>query len=232
MNKLGIIGGLGPEATVYFLQLLIDFSEAKSDQEHLEYILYNCPKIPDRTSYILHKTENPVPELIKICKQLEASSVNIIAIPCITAHYFFEEMQKQTNAHLIDAVNETVLHLKKSNRKKIGIMATDGTIQTNLFQNELEKYGLIPIIPDENEQKMVMDIIYNQVKKGLKPNLENFEKVRNSLISKGADTVLLGCTELSILKRDNKLDGDVIDVLDVLAIATIENLKDIGNKNV
>ena len=95
--RLGIIGGLGPMATAYFMELLINMTDAKCDQDHLEMIIYNCPSIPDRTAYILGKSNaNPVVPIIKIGKKLKEQNVDCISIPCITAHYFHDEIEEET----------------------------------------------------------------------------------------------------------------------------------------
>ena len=95
--SLGIIGGLGPMATAYFMELLINMTDAKCDQDHLEMIIYNCPSIPDRTAYILGKSNaNPVVPIIKIGKKLKEQNVDCISIPCITAHYFHDEIEEKT----------------------------------------------------------------------------------------------------------------------------------------
>ena len=138
--RLGIIGGLGPMATAYFMELLINMTDAKCDQDHLEMIIYNCPSIPDRTAYILGKSNaNPVVPIIKIGKKLKEQNVDCISIPCITAHYFHDEIEEKTGCKVIHAIRDTSYMLKEAGLTKIGIMATDGTIQSRIFQNEIEK---------------------------------------------------------------------------------------------
>lgn len=132
--RLGIIGGLGPMATAYFMELLINMTDAKCDQDHLEMIIYNCPSIPDRTAYILGKSNaNPVVPIIKIGKKLKEQNVDCISIPCITAHYFHDEIEEKTGCKVMHAIRDTSYMLKEAGLTKIGIMATDGTIQSRIF---------------------------------------------------------------------------------------------------
>lgn len=223
---LGIIGGLGPEATVYFQQLLINYSHAKCDQDHVEYILHCCPQIPDRTNFLLNNTNSPYPMLKELVFNLKKVGCTSFVMPCITAHYFVEQLKKECDVEFIDALDELCIYLKKNNYKKIGLLATSGTIASKILQDRLEKYDLECFVPNNQYQELTMDIIYNQVKKGLKANVDDFINIKKHLFCQGCDCVVLGCTELSILKRDNVLDNDVIDVLDVLALSTLRKVRD------
>lgn len=220
--SLGVIGGLGPMATAYFMQRVIEMTDAVSDQEHLQMIIYNCPNIPDRTSYILDNTkENPVPYIMDIANKLREQQVECIAMPCITAHHFKELIEEQCKIPIIDVVYDTVRMIKDKGIKNIGVMSTDGTIKSKIFQHEIEKQGLELVLPDDVHQKMVMNLIYEDVKKGVTPSIDNFNIVKEHLISKGAQIVVLGCTELSVIKRDFDLGEGICDCLDVLAIQSI-----------
>lgn len=217
MKRLGIIGGLGPMATAYFLRLIIEMTDAKTDQEHIEIILHNKPQIPDRTRYILGLSqENPMPELLQTGKGLVEQGAEVIAIPCITAHFFQKELEEQIGRPIVHAIEETAKYLQMEKITRVGLMATDGTIQSRLFRSILEKYGITCVVPDEENQKKVMHIIYNNVKAGLPGEMDKFREVADYLFADGAEVILLGCTELSLLKRDEKLGKGFLDVLEVL----------------
>ncbi len=223
MKKLGVIGGLGPIATVYYLQLVTQMSEAESDQEHIEILMHSAPYIPDRTNYILGKSdENPLPGLLKVLKELENLGAQEIAIPCITAHHFHEDLQKETKVPIIHGVEETIQYLKEAQIHKVGIMATDGTRQSRLFFDALQREHMIPVIPSPDGQKGVMDLIYNQVKAGKKIDLNLFKKISAELFSQGAEVILLGCTELSLIKRDYDIGPGFLDVLEILARESVK----------
>lgn len=221
--KLGVIGGLGPLATAYFFELLINMSDVDNDQDHLEILIHNCPSIPDRTQYILHKSnDNPVIPMIKVGKGLIDQGCDLISIPCITAHYFHKELSTSLSQPIVHLVEELALFLKKHNYNKVGIMATDGTINSCLFQIELSKYGIEAIVPDSIYQKDVMHIIYDNVKKGRKIDMNCFERVSNHLKQKEAEIVVLGCTELSIVKKNVRLDHSFLDAMELLSAVSLK----------
>lgn len=218
MKTLGVIGGLGPMATAYFLQLLTLMSDAASDQEHMEIVMYSRPSIPDRTKYILGESgENPVPDMIRVGKKLKEMGADLLAVPCITAHYFHQELEDQIGLPIIHAVKETVTCLEQEAVTQAGILATDGTIKSGLFQEALSRQGIKGILPEKNGQKKVMEIIYQQVKAGKEVDMTAFGQLSEELFDRGAQVILLACTELSLIKRDHELAAGYLDVMEVLA---------------
>lgn len=215
---LGIIGGLGPMATAYFLQLITQMTDAYIDQGHIEILIHSKPQVPDRTSYILNNSEpNPVPDMIEIGKNLAEQGADILAIPCITAHYFHKEMEDAIGIPIINAIEETADYLKQRGIAKVGLMATDGTIESGIFQDVLERQGIEVIIPSKENQRKVMYLIYENVKAGKELELSVFEEISKELLEKGVEVILLGCTELSLLKRDYKLEPICLDIMEILA---------------
>lgn len=226
MMSLGVIGGLGPMSTAYFLELIIKMTDAKIDQEHLDVIIFNRPSVPDRTAYIIGKSsQSPLPYIMDTARTLEKLGASAIAIPCITSHYFYKEICDAIKIPLINIVDETAIYLKEHGIKKAGILATLGTISTGLFQNALERQGIEWETPSENGQNMVMELIYKQVKAGKPADLELFCTVSDELRDKGCESLILGCTELSLIKRDNKIDTGYLDALEVLAFTAIRECK-------
>ena len=143
MKHLGVIGGLGPMATAYFLELVVKMTDAKTDQDHLPVTVLNRPAIPDRTAYILGKSdESPLPAIIRYAKELQTFGASCIAIPCITSHHFYDEFSNAVDIPIINIVAETAAYLNSHGIQKAGIMATSGTISTNLFQDALAKEGI------------------------------------------------------------------------------------------
>lgn len=218
MKVLGIIGGLGPMASAYFLQLVTQMSAAATDQEHMEVLLHSKPQIPDRTEYILGKSSrSPFPEMAGIGKALAEQGAQVLAIPCITAHYFQKELEDAVGIPIINVLEETAKYLAARNIKKVGIMATNGTIQSGIFQKALENYGIEVVIPEKRGQEQVMHLIYQNVKAGVPMELPAFECVTGELFEKGAQVILLGCTELSFIKKEFKLASGFLDVMELLA---------------
>lgn len=217
-KTLGVIGGVGPLATAYFMELVIEMTQAQRDQQHLPMLIYNLPSIPDRTSYILdHTCENPLPELIRAGQTLVKSGADYMAIPCVTAHYFHEQLAAALSVPLLHLVRETVQHLYDHGVRTAGIMATSGTVSAGLFQRELLQYGMTAVVPDEEHQRDVMTLIYDNVKAGVPVETERFDGVDRALREAGAEAVILGCTELSLIKRDYALGPGFLDAMEVLA---------------
>lgn len=217
-KTLGVIGGLGPMATAYFLQLLTQMSDAGTDQEHMEALIYSMPSIPDRTGYIIGESkESPVPRMVLCGERLKEAGAELIAIPCITAHYFHKELEEKIGLPIINVIEETVACLEEEKIGRVGIMATDGTIRSGLFQDALRKHGIEAILPGSESQRKVMHIIYNEVKAGKDADMAHFNRISDELSERGAEAVLLACTELSLIKRDCRLKAGYLDVMEVLA---------------
>ena len=223
MKILGVIGGFGPMATAYFLQLLTQMSDAQTDQEHMEILLYSKPSIPDRTKYIIEESaENPVPVMVEAGRKLKEMGADMLAIPCITAHFFHKELEDEIGLPIIHAVEETLSCLMEKKANQVGILATDGTIRSGLFQNAFMKRDISPVLPEERTQRKVMEIIYNQIKAGKSVDMECFRQISEELSGKGAQVILLACTELSLIKRDYDLSAGYLDVMEVLARKAVQ----------
>ena len=222
MKKLGIIGGLGPMATAYFFELIVKMTKAEEDQQHIEILIHNCPSVPDRTEFILGRsTENPLEKMAEIGREL-AGQADVLAIPCITAHYFHRELQEAVGMPLIHGVQETALYLKERNVRCVGVLATDATVETDIFGRKLARYGIRTVYPDEERQKLVMHLIYENVKAGRTLEESVFREVKEHMFEMGAEVVLLGCTELSMFKKQNMAGAGVLDVMEVLAKCCVE----------
>lgn len=219
---IGVIGGLGPLATAHFMELVVEMTDAKRDQENVDMIVYNFPSIPDRTGYILGSNlKSPLPGLKSVGHALVRQKVSCIAIPCVTAHYFHKELQASIPVPILNGVAETVNLLQAQGIRKVGIMATDGTIRSELLSRELDLSGVIPVIPSPERQEDVMHLIYENVKAGKSAEMERFRRVQQELFDCGAEIILLGCTELSIIKRDENIGPGFLDVMEVLARETV-----------
>lgn len=224
-QAVGVIGGVGPMATVYYMQRVIEMTKAGCDQEHINMLVFNDCDIPDRTAFITEKSpDNPLPVMVEDAKRLEAAGCEFVVIPCNTAHYFYDELEQAVEIPVVNIVEETIRYAKArvQDLSCVGIMATTGTIVTGTYQKYAERAGLSFAVPDEDEQDLLMQIIYDGVKAGKPVPRADFDRVANHLRAKGAQCLILGCTELSVLKRDLSLnDPDVLDSIDVLASETV-----------
>ena len=222
-KKLGVIGGLGPMATAYFMELLTRMSDAATDQEHMEILVYSKPSIPDRTQYILGESGmSPLPDMLSAGESLRAMGADLIALPCVTAHYFHAELERELGLPVINAPAETAAYLAGERKACVGIMATDGTIRSRLLQEALQDCGIQSVAPGEESQRKIMSMVYDEIKAGKPADMRKFEEASAELFGMGAQVILLACTELSLIKKDNALPAGYLDVLDVLARCAVE----------
>jgi len=222
-NKvIGIIGGMGPEATANFYMNLIKATKVNVDQDHFRVIIDSNSKIPDRTKAILGVGESPVNQMIDAAKNLEKTGVDIGCIPCITAHYFIEDVSKAVNYPILNALKELerFIELRFSNIKKIGILATSGTVNSELFTKYLKDYHVI--YPSrEIQQNKVMEAIYSD-EIGIKSGKDFKEAKRllieagEYLINQGADILIAGCTEIVLAIKPEDFSKPLVDPMEVV----------------
>lgn len=224
-NKLlGILGGLGPMATAYFYELLTAYTVAECDQEHIDMVISSKSSTPDRSSYILGLCkDNPLPVMINEAKKLEAYGADVIAIPCNTAHYFYDGIAKETGIPVLNIISETVDFLYKSGVKRAALFATEGTCRAGTYQKIGE--GKVDIvIPEKDDQDIITSIIFDDIKRAKEPDIEKFISLAEKMRERGCERVILGCTELSLIKKDFEIikhDDFYTDSLTVLAKATV-----------
>ena len=225
---IGIIGGMGPEATIDLFQKIVKHSPAKQDQDHLRIIIDNNPKIPDRSKAILQKGENPLPELISTAQNLERAGANLIIMPCNTAHFFYDDLQKKINIPIIHMIKETALYIGKAfpNIQRISLFATKGTYKTMLYQTFLNKKYIETLIPTQDEQNKIMNIIYG-IKAGNRLDLlkKDILKLAENQIAKNAQGIIAGCTEIPLILNNGDIDIPIIDPTLILAQRAIERAK-------
>ena len=223
MKLLGILGGLGPLSSAYFYELVTTHTQAECDQDHIDIVLSSFASTPDRTAYILGKSEkSPVPKMVQCAKMLEGCGVDAIVIPCNTAHHFIEEVRKSVSVPVPSIIEETVLQIKKMNIKKPLILATEGTIQTEAYQSCLITHDINFCIPDNKDQEIISRVIYDGVKTGNLRVADDIVKVVNKYSQLGCDCAILGCTELSILRKQLENRINTIDSMECLANTVIQ----------
>ena len=223
-KKLGILGGMGPQATQYFFQRIVERTDAKRDQDHIDILIVNQASIPSRTATILSGNDKDFLSVVeKSLKIFETWGADNIAMSCNTIHYFYKKIQAKTKIPIINMVEETVKSiLEKSGIKKIGILATDGTIKTKIYENEFTKAGVKAIIPSKAGQKKIMEIICEEIKSGEKGDFNKFMEVVEELRGQGCDAIILACTELSYLNKNYKVPEYCVDALEILVKKSIE----------
>ena len=218
MKTLGIIGGMGPMATAYLLELIIQMTDAKTDQEHLSAVVLNNPQVPDRTAYILDQTKpSPLPVLQGMAHALEGLGCGVLCAPCVTSHYFYEELAGCVHVPFLHMVQETAKEPQTEGKNRAGILSTTGPVTMGLSRKPRESAGVEWAIPGEAGQRLVMSLIYEDIKAGRPANMGKFQRASEELFDQGCDCLILGCTELSLVKRDIPLGHGYLDALEVLA---------------
>ncbi len=224
---IGVLGGMGPEATLDCLHKILANTQAEIDQEHLRVLVDINPQIPDRTSAVLRNGESPVPALVKSCQGLAAAGADFIIIPCVTAHFFYDQFSKQSPLPIISILDVVVQTIKKDypDYNRIGLMSTDGTKQSGIFQKALAKEGLEIVLLDDDTQTEVMKGIYD-LKSSLDPEVRvsvtrRFSRAAQTLVDNGAQAVIAGCTEIPLALSQENLSVPYFDSLTLLARAAI-----------
>jgi aspartate racemase len=221
--KIGVVGGVGPAATVDFIDKIVRNTKALRDQDHVKLVLEQNPQIPDRTDCLIGDGADPTIALYSTCKKLEADDADLIAIPCNTAHAFIERIQPHLSIPVVNMLFETVEHIRKKFPEpvSIGLLATNGTISSGVYHHEMSKAGLSLLVPDAANQALVMKAIYGE--RGAKAGFTEGECVADllhalaSLVERGAEVIILGCTELPLLIEQNDalpVAGKTVVVLD------------------
>jgi len=224
-KPIGVLGGMGPLATKAFFGMIIDNTDAKSDQEHMDLIILNHAGTPDRTEAILSGDTGELFEsLLADCVFLENSGACLIAIPCNTTHFLIDKLQENIKVQIVNMVREAAGNVADIAERgaKVGILATDGTIKLGLYQKEMEARGLVPFVPSAENQKRVMRIIYDGIKNGGEIDYGDFLEIEKELVLEGCDFAVMGCTELSCFMELNRLPEDFyFDAMKSLALAVI-----------
>lgn len=226
LKSLGVIGGMGPKATSVFVDQIIENTAADRDQEHIDMVILNHATLPDRTSVILgNRGEVFLEAVAKDLELLEMAGVANIAIPCNTSHYFYKDMQQMTHINIINMVDETLkeIYTAYGEGSKVGILATNGTVSSRVYNKGCSKYNMELYVPNEAVQEHIMDIIYNKVKRNLPVEPSEFEGIINDLLVKdNCDCIIIACTELSLIPLRNEISKFCVDAMAVLVKKSIE----------
>jgi len=209
--KLGVLGGVGPAATVDFLQKVVRLTPAHRDQDHLKVLVEQNPQIPDRTEHLIGHGPDPTLALYATCRKLQAGEADLIAIPCNTAHAFIDLIQPHLDIPILNMLTVTVSHVRESWPKlqTVGLLATTGTLSTGIYHRALEKQELRPTVPQPASQAHLMDAIYGPrgIKAGFTSGrcVEDIHWVIEELVQQGVEVIILGCTELPLIFADTEL---------------------------
>lgn len=224
---VGVIGGVGPLATAYFLDMVVTLTEAARDQDHLDMVVFNHASIPDRTAFLLgESTDSPGPVMADDARRLEDFGADFLVLPCNTAHNFTAEVEAAVTIPVVNIIEVTVdeAQSRTPDLSAVGLLATSGTASSGVYQRALSARGVECLLPDDGDQRTMMRIIYDEVKAGRPADVGALHEVAGRLLEAGAQVLVLGCTELSVVAADHGLltDPRYVDSLEVLARRTIE----------
>lgn len=219
---VGVIGGMGPLATVDLYRKIVEHTLADCDQAHMRTIIDSNTNIPDRTAALLSGGESPVRELQSSARLLEQAGAQVLVMPCHTAHCFYDEVQAAVHVPVLNMIELTVQELKRRGVARAGLLATDGAVQSGIYQRHFEDSGIELLLPDPDGQAALMDMIYSGVKAGRSDyDTQAVRTALNRLMERGAQTLILGCTELPPAFEMYGLDYPNLDPTLTLALAAI-----------
>lgn len=221
---IGIIGGVGPEATIDLFQKIVKATPARIDQEHLRILIDCNPKIPDRVKAIFEQTESPVGALIATAQSLERAGAGLLLIPCNAAHYYHGEVAKKVSVPVLHMIEETALYCQRKypQMKTVGLLAGSSTVVLGLYPKALAKVQKETLNPRPETQEKIMRCIY-QIKAGNlgPPVREELLRAARELAEGGAEAILLGCTEIPLILQDGDLPLPFIDPTQVVAEVSV-----------
>lgn len=224
---IGVLGGMGPEATLFLYRELIVQTPARKDQEHLRIIIDSNPKVPDRTRAILHGGESPVPVMAAGAAALERAGADFIVIPCISAHFFLKQLREQTSLPVLSVFDVVAEHIVKNypEMSTLGLLGTTGTVQGGLFQERLSQAGRQTLSPEPGDQLRIMSAIYDikdaRSRRTRKEIAVEVHAVARRLVVQGAQGIIAGCTELPLVLEPTEVPVPVFDSLKLLAGAAV-----------
>ena len=220
-KKLGILGGMGPYAGVSFLRLVTEHTRAQSDADHLDIVMTSTASIHDRSAFLLNRgSPSPLPKIKRDIETLVFGGADIIAVPCNTACCFIEEISVFSAVPIIDIISETVLFAKSAGAKRLGILATAGTLASGKYQSACRALGIDPVTPSVGDEARLTDLIYRRLKAGAF-KADEVDGIIGDMLCR-CDFVVVGCTELSLIDISVKSFCDrIIDSSRVLALKAI-----------
>ncbi len=222
---IGILGGMGPEATLDLFRHIIGLTPARIDQDHIRVLIYSDPKIPDRTEAMTAGGESPLRHLIEAARLLEEGGAGIIAMPCNAAHHYLPEIRRNVGIPVLDMIAETcrTIRSRRPEAKALGLLATTGTVRSGVYGAACSREGLKLLLPDDKDHRKVQEAIA-QIKAGTYDKLtrETLRSVGMRLMDDGAQAVILGCTEIPLSLDPATVDFPALNPGKILAQAAVD----------
>ncbi len=223
-RTLGVLGGMGPLATVDFLQKLIEETPASVDQEHVPVITYSVPQIPDRPPAIIGNGESPLPHMLEGVLTLKRAGATAIAIACNTAHFWYDDLVAQGGLPILHIADAACDALAGQTIKRVGLLATQGTVAAGFYQSRLHARGAECLLSSDEEQRMLVLPAIECVKRTeLVQGHALATRAAQRLLDRGAQSIVMGCTEipLALEYQSSEVSAHCIDATRALARACV-----------
>ncbi len=223
-KTIGVLGGMGPWATLDFFEKILRLTPAKTDQEHLRVIIDNNPKIPDRSPAIVGTGEDPTPALVAGARTLQQAGADVIVIPCNTAHYFYERVQNAVSIPVLHIMEEVAATAREEvpTARVLGILATAAAVSSGLYARACARRGIEVVNPDPSGQQVVNRAIYGVKGGQMGPEITaGLKKIADGLVGRGAQALVLGCTELPFVLKPQDVRVPLLDSNQILARAAV-----------
>ena len=224
-RRIGILGGMGPAATVDLLQKVIEATPATRDQDHVPVVVWNIPQIPERLAAMRGEGPSPLPAMIEGARALESVGCEALAVACNTAHHWADELRAAVGIPLLHIAEVAVEALAERSPRPgmVGLLATRGTLQSGFYQRALEEHGFRVQWPDDREQVEGIDAAIREVKANrASAGRPLFEGVAQAMLQRGCDVIVLACTELPLMLPGGTMARHCIDTNETLARAIVK----------
>lgn len=226
-KTVGIIGGMGPEATVDLMQRIIRLTPARDDIDHIRCVVDNDPKIPSRIKAIIEGgTTDPGEYLGEMAKRLESWGTDFLAMPCNTAHYYFDRIQAAVRIPVIHMIDAVLDHIRQQfpDCKKVGILASPAIRITGIYNQKFNPAGIDLVFPAENFQHRLFDLIRKiKAQKAGPDDMETYQAIFSHLQASGAQVFIIACTELSTVETPTAVPW--VDASQILAQKIVDTVK-------
>ena len=218
----GVLGGMGPEATVDFMAKVIAMTDARRDQDHVRMLVDHNPHVPNRQDAILGDGEDPGPALADMAARLQASGADFLVMPCNTAYVFEDAILAAVTVPLVSIITESVVAAAEGGADAIGLLATDGCVRAGVYQKGVESAGLQAVLPTDAELAAAMSLI-KEIKAGNygQQTTDKMAKLAEALVERGADAIIAGCTEIPLVLEQSDVSVILVSSTDALALKTV-----------
>lgn len=226
---VGVIGGMGPRATLEFMDRLLKATPAKDDGDHLRLLVDNNPKVPSRIAALIEKNgEDPANALCAMAQGLERQGADFLVMTCNTAHYYRPQIASSVSIPILDMVALAIVKLQAHILKprRVGVLASPAIRLVGIYEAALDQAGFDSLFPDAGGEEVLLGIIRNvKAGKAGRDDQKRFAEVAQSLVDRGAEALLIACTELSVLALASRFSPMTTDALDALVEATIKHAR-------